>query len=218
MVLCYNTLAESVAMKVSRFALVCICGLGLMSGCAKTEDEPAQTNSKATTQPVTADNSKTQSESAEPAPTASMLMVGRAQQWFPPAKLRIETKDGTVVARLYSDDPKDVLEGKETVNSYDMKMTLNNISDPADISKAIWVDRSSSMEKQDHPRFGIFLDTEHEVLQPMNVTVSFMGKTPQVRAVVQGTFALFHTSDQMPDAAPEIVNVVGVLDATVDAK
>jgi hypothetical protein len=205
-------------MKVSRFALICICGLGLVSGCAKTEDEPVQANSKATTQPASTDNQTVKAQSAEPAPTASMLMVNRAQQWFPPAKLRVETKDGTVVARLYSDDPKDVLMGKETVNSYDMQMVLNNIKDPADISKAIWMDRSSSMERQDHPRFGIFLDTEHEILQPMNVTVSFAGKGPRVKAIVQGTFALFHTSEQMPDAAPEIVSVIGILDATVDGK
>lgn len=189
-----------------------------MAGCAKTEDEPAQANSKATTQPVTTDHQPAASASAEPAPTASMLTVDHGQQWFPPAKLRMEKKDGTVVARLYSDDPKDVLMGKETVNSYDMLMVLNGISDPADISKAVWVDRSSSMEKQDHPRFGIFLDTQHEVLQPMNVTVSFAGNAPRVKAIVQGTFALFHTSEQMPDAAPEMVNVIGVLDAVVDGK
>lgn len=60
-----------------------------------------------------------------------------------------------VVARLYSDDPKGVLTGKETVNSYDIMMVLPDISDPAEISKAAWIDHSSSMDKQDTP-YGIF--------------------------------------------------------------
>jgi hypothetical protein len=144
-----------------------------------------------------------------------MLMVNRGQQWFGPARLRLTSSNGKVIARLYSQEPKDVLSGKETVNSYDMQMSLE-INDPSAISNAVWVNRSSSMDRQDHPKIGIFLDTEHEVLQPMDVKVTFIGDGSRVKAVVQGTFAMFHLSDQMPNSAPDVVPVVGVLDATVD--
>jgi hypothetical protein len=204
---------ERAAMKVSRIAFVCLCGLATLCGCAKTEDEPAQANSKAATQP-TATALTLNTDSAEPAPTASMMMIDRAQQWFGPARLRLTTSNGKVIARLYSDDPKDVLSGKETVNSFDMKMQLDGIADPADIAKAVWINRSSSMDRQDTP-YGIFLDNQHEILQPMNVTISFQGKSPRVKAIVQGTFGLFHISDQMPHPAPVPVSVVGILDATV---
>jgi hypothetical protein len=95
-----------------------------------------------------------------------------------------------------------------------MQMTLN-IGDPSVISNTVWVNRSSSMDRQDHPKVGIFLDTQQEVLQPMDVKVTFIGDGPRVKAVVQGTFALFHINDQMPNSAPDVVPVVGVLDATV---
>jgi hypothetical protein len=205
-------------MKVSRIAIISICGLAMAAGCAKTEDEPVQANSSSTTQPTTA--AKTQSndaDSAEPAPTASMMMVNRGQQWFGPAHLHLSTSDGKVIARLYSEDPKEVLSGKQTVNSYDMQMPLN-IADPSAISNTVWVNRSSSMDRQEHPKVGIFLDTQQEVLQPMDVKVTFIGDGARVRAVVQGNFAMFHVNDRMPmpGSAPDMVPVVGVLDATVD--
>jgi hypothetical protein len=212
---------ERAAMKVSRIATICVCGpmilyLVMAAGCAKTEDEPVQTNNstKSTTQPAVTAIAQA-NDSAESAPTASMLMVNHGQQWFGPARLRLTSTDGKVLARLYSQDPKDVLSGKETVNAYDIQMSLE-ISDPSAISNAVWVNRSSSMDRQEHPKVGIFLDTEHEVLQPMDVKVTFIGDGTRVRAVVQGTFAMFHVSEQMPSSAPEVVPVVGVLDAMVD--
>jgi hypothetical protein len=200
-------------MKLYRIAFVCLCGTALAAGCAKTEDEPVQVNSNATTQPVV--TVKTQdAASADSAPTASVMMIDRVQEWFGPARLRLTARDGKVVARLYSEDPKDILSGKETVNSYDMTMVLG-IADPNAISNTVWVNQSSSMDRQEHPKVGIFLDTEHEVLQPMDVKVTFVGSGPRVKAVVQGTFALFHINDQMPNSAPDVVQVRGVLDATV---
>ena len=146
-----------------------------------------------------------------------MLMIDRAAQWFPPARLRLTTSDGKVVARLYSDDPKGVLTGKETVNSFDMRMVLPNISDPADISKTAWIDHSSSMDKQDTP-YGIFLNNQQDVLQPMDVMVQFQGQAPRMNVVVRGTFNSFHNSEQNPNPAPAMVSVVGFLDAKVVEK
>jgi len=47
------------------------------------------------------------------------------------------------------------------------------------------------------------------------VTVNFSGQAPRVMVKVQGQFALFHVSDQAPHPAPVMVNVSGILDATV---
>jgi hypothetical protein len=206
-------------MKVSGIAIICLCGLATLVGCAKFEDDSPQAKSKSTTQPAVTDSgtADAQPASADFAPTASMLMINRAQQWFPPARLAVTSIDGKVVARLYTDDPKDVWKGKENVNCYDLQMVLSNIADPSDISKAVWVNQSSSMDRQDSP-YGIFLDNQHDVLQPVNVMISFQGKSPRVQAIVQGKFALFHVTDQMPHPVPELVPVAGILDATVDAK
>ncbi|MGD0388688.1 MAG: hypothetical protein ABSC42_07005 [Tepidisphaeraceae bacterium] len=197
-----------------RFTLICACGLGLIAGCAKTDDEQPQ--GTASTRPAVAGNSgqispNSASAVAEP---ASMLMIDRSPQWFPPARLRLSAKDGKVIAHLYSDDPRGVLTGEHSVNSYDFLMVLPDISNPADLAGTVWVNRSASMERQDTP-YGIFLNKQQDVLQLMYVTVSFSGQAPRVKVMVQGQFALFHVSDQTPHPAPAMVNVSGNLDATV---
>lgn len=143
-----------------------------------------------------------------------MLMVDRSQQWFPAACLRLTSKNGKVTARLYSDDPRDVLTGKATVNSFDLVMALPGISDPADIAKATWMNPSASMDRQNSP-YGIFLNNQQDVLQPMEVTVRFQGVAPRVKVLVQGSFGLFHMTDRTPLPVPAVVNVSGVLDTTV---
>jgi hypothetical protein len=206
-------------MTCTRITLACFCSLALIVGCAKTDDSDHGANAP-TTQPVVALNQPSQSAalgSPTTAPTASMLVIDQSQQWFPPACLRLTAKDGKVTARLYSDDPRDVLTGKATVNSYDLVMVLPGISDPADIAKATWVNRSGSMEKQDSP-YGIFLNNQEDVLQPLEVTVRFKGQAPHVEVSVKGSFALFHMADKTPHPAPVVVDVRGLLDSTVPAK
>src|SRR5271170_3154 len=147
-------------MKLTHITPAIICSFVLIVGCAKVEDQPQPAKNAPSTQPAAVSTSvATIAASTAPAePTASMLMINGAIQWFPPARLRLSSdKDGKVVARLYSDDPKGVLTGKETVNSYDIMMVLPDISDPADISKTAWIDYSSSMDKLDTP-YGIFLN------------------------------------------------------------
>ena len=202
-------------MSLLRFMLVCACGLGLVAGCAKTDD--GQTQGAASTQPAVAGNPgqvSPNSGSAVAEPTASMLQIDRSPHWFPPARLRLSTRDGRVIAHLYSDDPKGVLTGEHSVNSYDMLMALPDISDPMDLAGSVWVDRSVSMEKRNTP-YGIFLNKQQDILQPMYVTVNFSGQAPRVMVKVQGQFALFHVSDQATHPAPVMVNVSGILDATV---
>jgi hypothetical protein len=143
-----------------------------------------------------------------------MIMIDRSQQWFPPAMLRISSDNGKVVVRLYSDDPKDVLTGKDTVNSYDLMMPLPDVADPANIDRKTWVCRSSSMEKQDSP-YGIFLNNQQDVLQPASVQVYFEKSGDRMRTYVQGTFSRYHLSEQMPNPAPTLVSVAAILDAKV---
>jgi hypothetical protein len=206
-------------MRLTHITPAIVCSLVLIVGCAKTEDEPQPAKNAPSTQPAAiATPVATILASTAPAePTASMMLINGAAQWFPPARLRLSSENGKVVARLYSDDPKDVLTGKETVNSYDIRMVLPDISDPADISKTAWIDRSSSMDKQDTP-YGIFLNGQQDVLQPMNVAVRFEGQAPRINVVVRGTFSLYHISEQTPNPAPAMVSVVGFLDAKVMEK
>jgi hypothetical protein len=206
-------------MRLTRITPAIVCSLVLIVGCAKTEDEPQPAKNAPSTQPAAvATPVATILASTAPAePTASMMLINGAAQWFPPARLRLSSEKGKVVARLYSDDPKDVLTGKETVNSYDIRMVLPDISNPADISKTAWIDRSSSMDKQDTP-YGIFLNGQQDILQPMNVAVRFEGQAPRMNVVVRGTFSLYHISEQTPNPAPAMVSVAGNLDAKVMEK
>ena len=202
-----------------RFILVCACGSILMAGCAKSDDDQTQAANSPTTRPDTSGlNAPVQpaaiAESPTTAPAASDLVIAGTNYWFPPARLRLSTSDGKIVARLYSDDPRGVLTGNETVNSYDIMMVLPNITDPADITKTAWVDHSASMEKQDSP-YGIFLNNQQDVLQPTDVTVQFRGQAPHIQVIVWGTFGRFHISDQTPHPAPVPVLVKGILDATI---
>jgi hypothetical protein len=211
-------------MRLTRITPALVCSLALIVGCAKSEDQPQAAANPPATQPAASSTGVTpniatanQANIAPAEPTASMLMINRAAQWFPPARLRLTTSGGKVVARLYSDDPKDVLTGKETVNSYDLRMVLPDISNPAEISTTVWIDHSSSMDKQDTP-YGIFLNNQQDVLQPMNVTVGFQGQAPRINVIVRGTFNLYHISEQTPNPAPTMVSVMGFLDARVMEK
>jgi hypothetical protein len=73
------------------------------------------------------------------------------------------------------------------------------------------------MEKQDTP-YGIFLNGQQDVLQPLDVQVGFVGQAPRMNVIVQGKFSLFHISEQNPNPAPAVVGVMGILDAQVVEK
>jgi hypothetical protein len=191
----------------------------LVMGCSR-DDGP---DANSATRPAAGSGGQTGAVVAaavEPAatqPTDSFLMIDQREEWFPPAKLRLREHGGQVVARLYSDDPPDVLTGQQTVNSYDFEMPLQRITDASDIASAVWIARAKSSDKVDTP-YGIFLRDRQELLQPMDVTVRFRGKAPQVRVIVVGTFWMFHTNDDSNGAPPAMVQVRGALPATVPAK
>jgi hypothetical protein len=203
-------------MKVSNFIFAASILALCIVGCQRNST-PATTNS--TTQPQqVAVVPATEPTQIAPAtqPMDSALIIDEKEQWFGPAMLRLSVSDGNIVARLYSDDPSGVLTGKEIVNSYDFEMILPDISDPADIEKAVWVSKSPSSDRQDSP-YGIFLNNQACVLQPMDVTVRFRGTPPNVTVMMQGKFWLYRT-DQAIAPAPVMVNVIGSLAATVPGK
>ena len=79
------------AMRFTRITLVCLCGLSVIVGSAKSDDSRGGTANSPATQPAAAINQTPQSVTEFPAtePSASVLKIGGAPQWFPPACLRL---------------------------------------------------------------------------------------------------------------------------------
>ena len=199
-------------MRFLRMRALWAVGLAALVGCAKAVEGPATAQNPPATQPANVSQANAATANA---PAASMLRIGLTQQWFPPARLHLGTDHGVVIARLYSNDPKDTLTGKEVVNSYDMRMELPDISDPGQITQTMWTYHSESMDRRDTP-YGIFLNSQGEVLQPMDVTASFRGEGSHLKVTLKGTFNLYKNTDQVPQPAPTQVLVLGVLDASVN--
>jgi hypothetical protein len=164
----------------------------------------------------------TQPAAAAPAttePAGSTLIIGDQPRVFGPAMLRLTTADGKVEARLYSNEPSGVLSGKETVDSYDFEMSLPDISDPAEISSAVWTAKSASSQREETP-YGIFLNQQKDILQPMDVTVHFSGQAPNVRVIIDGMFWMYGAREEGTLVAPPpvMVRVIGSLEATATVK
>ena len=90
---------------------------------------------------------------------------------FPPAKLRVGTSDGKVVALLYSDDPRDALKDEYAGNSFYFQMELD-ADDVKNFADSDWRFKATSNEQTDSP-YGIFLEGHRKQLQPVDVTVQF---------------------------------------------
>src|ERR1700728_4225027 len=99
-------------MRFLRMRALWAVGLAALVGCAKAVEGPATAQNPPATQ---AANVSQANAATANAPAASMLRIGLTQQWFPPARLHLGTDHGVVIARLYSNDPKDTLTGKEVV-------------------------------------------------------------------------------------------------------
>jgi hypothetical protein len=206
-------------MKLHRLILVFAALGAVLVGCNR-DDGPV---SSSTTRPTAGQNNQSGAVAAaavEPAatqPSASFLIIDQREEWFPPAMLRLREHNGQVVARVYSDDPTDVLTGRQTVNSYDFQMSLPRITESAQIANAVWTAHAKTSDRVDTP-YGIFLRDRQQVLQPMDATVRFRGKSPQVWVMIQGTFWMFRTSDDSNAYPPTMVQVRGALLATVPSK
>jgi hypothetical protein len=223
-------------MKISRaiflnVALFAGCS-ALIVGCDRGENQPPPGPDAPATRPAIDIPATTPAnpgamvaaakDAATSQPALSVLVIENHAQIFASAMLRLSKADGHVVARLYSDDPRSALSENVAPDSYDFEMSLTDITDPADISKSVWTYASPDSDRQESP-YGIFLDNQQTVLQPMNVTAKFLsdgqagGDGQHVEVVLQGTFRLFRT-DEVPAPPPMIVHVVGSVLATVPGK
>jgi hypothetical protein len=194
---------------------LCAC---LILGCARNDDPQA---SKASTQPASVSSDRggamvaATTPPAATQPSGSVLLVDRAQMFFPPALMRLSRKNGRVEVRLYSDDPSPDMADTQAINSYDLIMTMPpEIQSFSELPDRPWVNGSMTMEKQNTP-YGIFLNNQRDILQPLNVTVQFFGQLPYMHVVISGTFARFQSGDDDLNSAPTPVRVRGVLQAAV---
>jgi hypothetical protein len=169
--------------------------------------------------PVPATQPAAQAAPPSTAPLASSLLIDGQTDLFGPAMLRLTKTDNKIEARLYSNEPTGVLSGKETVDSYDFDMILPDISDPSQIGQAIWTFKSPSSQQEDSP-YGIFLNQQKKVLQPMDVSVQFSGQAPDVRVIIQGMFWMFPTNQDSSLGAPvpTMVRVIGSLETSATVK
>lgn len=103
-------------------------------------------------------------------PSAFMIINGQRTD-FPPAKLRVSSSDGKVIALLFSDDPKDAISDQYTGHSFYFEMELD-VAEPKDFLPAVWHFTADSQDRQDTP-YGIFLDGHRRQLQPIDVNVRF---------------------------------------------
>jgi hypothetical protein len=185
------------------------CCAFLIVGCGQPPSatstpatQPAPPHAQATTQP-----------------TDSVLMIDGQSQLFGPAMLRLTRADNKIEARLYSNEPTGVLTGKETVDSYDFDMMLPDISDPSQIGQAVWTFKSPSSQQEDSP-YGIFLNHQKKVLQPMDVSVQFSGQAPDVHVIIQGMFWEFPatTDASLGAPAPVMVRIIASLETSATVK
>jgi hypothetical protein len=110
--------------------------------------------------------------STQPATLPSAFMIIKGQRVdFPPAKLRVSSSDGKVIALLFSDDPKDAISDQYTGHSFYLEMELD-VAEPKDYLSAAWHFSADSHDRQDTP-YGIFLDGHRRQLQPTDVRVKF---------------------------------------------
>lgn len=136
----------------------------------------------------------TQLAASQPAgPPIAMKIEDRLVQ-FPPAKLRVGTSDGKVVALLYTDDPKDAIKNEYAGNSFYFQMQLD-ADEVKNFADSDWRFKADSHEQTDSP-YGIFLDGHRKQLQPIDVAVSFEpAGGDQTLISISGKFLLINVED-----------------------
>ncbi|HTW94101.1 MAG TPA: hypothetical protein VMD30_04855 [Tepidisphaeraceae bacterium] len=193
----------------------------LIGGCQRPQISTAPAAQPAT-QPVVASTGP-QTKPAQQAPLVS-LMVGNRQYWFPPALLRLSDVDGKIDARLTTDDPKEALEPNYVGNSFDLEMP--NIADDQawqETGQGVWTcvsQGSLAQSDSDDSPHGIFLQGQARRLYPKTATVEFSGHGSHVTVEVRGQFLLYENEARADQsfALPQLVSVVGKMEATVPAK
>jgi hypothetical protein len=145
------------------------------------------------------------------------MIINGQRTDFPPAKLRVSSSDGKVLALLFSDDPKDAISDQYTGHSFYLEMELD-VPEPKDFLSAAWHFTADSHDRQDTP-YGIFLDGHRRQLQPMDVRVKFEPSPfgSDVTTVwLKGTFLEINIQD--PGTPPREAEVSAQLAAKTSVK
>ena len=177
--------------------------IALAAGLSCDRGNPSATKSsetsggKATTVPAATAPSTQQSPST--------LRIDGREYIFPPARLRVSKSNGHILARLYTVDPKSALSEDYKGNGYDLLMKLDDITDPTDISEAVWQYKAANEQFVESP-YGIFLEGMHYQLQPADVTARFLGDSLLLRIDLRGSFLQFNQSDANQPGKPVMVD------------
>ena len=188
-----------------------LCGIALAAhACDKSPSSPPEPTATVaqspaapapTTQPQTPaaaapapTTAPARSQAAVPPPT--FMMIDQARTDFPPARLRVSADDGRVIARLFSDDPRDAISDQYTGNSVYFEMELD-AAEPKEFASAVWHFTAPSMDRSETP-FGVFLDGRRRQLQPLDVKIDFEPDEGEGHTVVNvtGRFMLVHIQDE----------------------
>jgi hypothetical protein len=202
-------------MRISSVALLCgmvvaVCLLAA-AGCDKPR---AQVSVAPPAAPATAPQvalppaAATQAaEAADNTPDGCIMMINQQPVQFPPARLRIKSSDGKVVALLYSDDPKDALNNNYTGNGFYFSLSLDVAG--ANFDHATWTHQSETSERTDTP-YGIFLDGHRRQLQPLDVRIRLLpAASGGMKVEMAGTFLSIDPQDDL--AAAQVVPVAAWL-------
>jgi hypothetical protein len=142
-------------------------------------------------------------EAADNTPPSCFMMIGHQPVQFPPAMMRIQKKDGQVIAMLYSDDPKDALSDSYHGNGFYFQLKLD-VPDTK-FEEAAWIHQSESSERVDTP-YGIFLDGHHRQLQPQDVRIQLLpSASGGIKVEMAGTFLSVDPQDAL--GATQMVDV-----------
>ena len=177
-------------------------------GCDRTESTRA---AKPVAKPPATNPAPATTQAAK-VPTFAMTIGGESFD-FPLAKLRLTSKDGAVVADLFSDDPKEAIEDKYTGNSFYLVMPLEG-DDPRALGQSTWVYKAASGTRAETTT-GIFLHGTKYRLQPYEVKIELLPAGPTALVSIRGQFLRFATKQ---DGLPTTMAVEADLKATVEYK
>lgn len=165
-------------------------------GCDRRDAKRASADPAppATAETAPATNPSTQlSDAALKRPPIAMRIEDK-RIGFPPAKLRVGSSDGKVIALLYSDDPKDALKDQYAGNSFYFQMALD-ADEVKNFADSDWRFKATSNEQTDSP-YGIFLDGHRKQLQPVEVGITFEpAGADETLITISGKFLLVNVDD-----------------------
>lgn len=175
--------------------------MALLVGCERNPTDSAVP--QPAPQAPTTQTSQVPSTRPEPSPPAtSVVVVDGEPLLFPPARLRLEPRDGHVWARLFSEQPPPDVREPFVHNSYYFDMRLD-VEDVEQVPSAVWSYKALSHERADSPN-GIFLRDLRDHLQPDDVQIEFTKEGDELIVHIVGRFLPFQERALIP-AQPVLV-------------